>query len=186
MKNEKLTIISAGNQEIFNFALPIGIGLIESAINLTKLCLFYKPEFLVFIGTAGSYGKLNLFDIIESKCASNIENCFLKKECYTPVDNIISFGNVSRETIINSSNYITTNENISKAYLKLNIEAENMEFFSVLKVAKEFDIPVLGIFIITNYCNKSAHNEYKKNIKKAKEKLIKHLIKKRIIKEING
>jgi len=120
-------IISAGNEEIFNFTTPIGIRLIDSAINLTRLCLFDKPEFLIFIGSAGSYGNLKIFDIIETSTASNIEHCFLKKECYTPIDNIITLG-VSRETIVNSSNYITTNEIISKAYLKLNIQAEIWNF----------------------------------------------------------
>jgi nucleoside phosphorylase len=171
-----IKIVSAGKTEIFNFATPIGVGLIESAINLTKLCEFDRPDYLIFIGSAGSYGKLNIFDIIESKTASNIENCFFKKECYTPIDNIISLENVSHETkIVNSSNYITTNPSLAKAYLKLNIQAENMEFFSVLKVAKEYNIPAKGIFIITNYCNENAHKEYLKNIKTAKEKLISYI-----------
>ena len=185
MKNVKIAIISSGNKEIFNFAIPIGVGLIDSAINLTRLCLFDKPDMLIFIGSAGSYGKLNIFEIIESSTASNIEYCFLKKECYTPIDNIISV-NVSRETVINSSNYITQSKLVSKVYLKLNIDAENMEFFSIVKVAKEFNIPVKGIFVITNYCYENAHKEYIKNIKKAKEKLIHYLMDKKIIKEING
>jgi len=176
-------IISSGNKEIFNFAYPIGIGMIESTINLTRLCLFNKPDFLIFVGSAGSYGKLKIFDIFETSSASNIEHCFFKKECYTPIDNIIKNENVSRETIVNSSNYITTSKLLSKAYLHLGIEAENMEFFSVIKIAKEFNIPVKGIFIITNYCYENAHNEYIKNIKKAKEKLTNYLITKKYIKE---
>ena len=179
-------IVSAGNKETFNFATPIGIGLIESAINLTRLCLFDKPKFLIFIGTAGSYGNKKIFELIETSTASNIEQCFVGKNCYTPIDNIVSFSkNVSRETIVNSSNYITTNEKIGKKYLKLNIEIENMEFYSVMKVAKEFEIPTIGIFVITNYCNKNAHNEYQKNINKAKELLINRLIEKKLIKESN-
>ena len=180
-----IKIISSGNKEIFPFATPVGIGLIDTAINLTRLCLFDKPDLLLFIGSAGSYGNLKIFDIIESSTASNIEHCLLKKECYTPIDNIIS-ANVSRETVINSSNYITQNRLISKAFLKLNIDAENMEFFSVVKVAKEFNIPVKGIFVITNYCYENAHKEYIQNINTAKEKLIKYLTDKKIIKEING
>ena len=178
-----IKIISSGNKEIFPFATPIGIGLIESAINLTRLCLFDKPDLIIFIGSAGSYGNLKIFDIFESYSASNIESCFLKKECYTPIENIIS---LKKSIIVNSSNYITTNEIISKAFLKLNIDAENMEFFSVLKVAKEFSIFAKGIFIITNYCNKFAHNDYLKNINKAKEKLTNYLIDKKTIKEVNG
>ena len=184
MKN--IRIISAGNQEIFDFALPIGIGMIDSAINLTRLCLFDKPDFIIFIGTAGSYGNKKIFDIVKTSSASNIENCFFEKNCYTPLDNIISLSSdVSRETIVNSSNYVTTNKEIAKKYLNLNIEIENMEFYSVLKVAKEFEIPALGIFIITNYCDENAHKDYLKNIKQAKVKLINYLIEKKIIKELN-
>ncbi|MEO1927723.1 MAG: purine-nucleoside phosphorylase [Nautiliaceae bacterium] len=179
-----IKIISAGNQETFNFATPIGVGLINSAINLTRLCLFDKPDYLIFIGTAGSYGDKQIFNIIQTQSASNIEQCFLNKKCYSPIDNIISFAkDVSRETIINSSNYITTDEEIAKKYLKLNIQAENMEFYSVMSVAKEFEIPTIGIFVITNFCHKEAHKEYLSNIKKAKELLITTLIEKNIIKE---
>jgi nucleoside phosphorylase len=164
--------VSAGNKETFKFATPIGVGLIESAINLTKLCEFDRPDLLIFVGSAGSYGRLKPFEIFTSKSASNIEHCLLKKECYTPIDNILSINEVSRETIIvNSSNYITTNPLFSKAYLKLNIDAENMEFFSVLKVAKEYETDAIGIFVITNYCNQNAHREYTQNIDKAKELL---------------
>jgi len=187
MENRKIEVISAGNKEIFNFATPIGIGLVNSTINLTRLCLFNKPDFLIFIGTAGSYGNKKTFDIIESKSASNIENCFLEKNCYTPIDNIITFAkDVSRETIVNSSNYITTDPEIANKYLQLNIEIENMEFFSVMSVAKEFNIPTFGVFIITNYCHKNAHKEYLNNIDKAKKLLIEYLIEKKIIKEIDG
>jgi len=179
-------IISSGNKEIFDFASPIGIGLIESAINLTRICLFQKPDFLIFIGTAGSYGNKNIFDIIQTSTASNIENCFVEKNCYTPIENIITYSkDVSRETIVNSSNYITTNNKIAKLYLKMNIDIENMEFYSVMRVAKEFQIPAFGIFVVTNYCNENAHQEYVKNIKKAKNILIQYLIKKKIIKELN-
>jgi nucleoside phosphorylase len=42
---------------------------------------------------------------------------------------------------------------------------ENMEFFSILSVAKEFEIPVAGIFVITNYTNENAHEDFLKNHK---------------------
>jgi nucleoside phosphorylase len=180
-----IQIIISGKTEIFPFAYPIGIGMIESAINLTRLVLFDRPDLIIFIGSAGSYGNLKPFEIIKTKTASNIEQCFLKEKCYTPIENIISLS-VSRETIINSSNYITTSKKISKKYLQMNIDAENMEFYSVLKVAKEFEIPAIGIFVITNYCYKNAHKEYLQNIKKAKKLLIEYLIEEKIIKEKNG
>ncbi len=173
-------IICAGNSENFSFATPMGVGLIETAINLTRLCLFDKPEFLLFVGTAGSYGNAKIFDIIESKTASNIELAFLNKDAYTPLENVISTNTTNKQDIIvNSSNYISTNEELTKKFLNFGVAIENMEFFSVLAVAKEFDIPAGGVFCITNYTNKDAHQEFLANHNKAKELLEEH-VKKRI------
>ncbi len=169
-------IICAGNNETFDFAQPMGIGLIETAMNLTRLCLFDKPEFLLFVGSAGSYGNHKIFDIIESKTASNIELSFLNGDAYTPLDNVISTNTTNKkETIVNSSNYISTNQELSEKFLNLGIGIENMEFFSVLKVAQEFNIPAGGVFCITNYTNKNAHEDFLKNHEKAKELLSVHV-----------
>ncbi len=173
-------ILCAGNNETFDFATPIGVGLIESAMNLTRLCLFDKPEFLLFIGSAGSYGEHNIFDIVESKTASNIELSFLNNDAYTPLDNVISTNITNKkDVIVNSSNYISTNEELTKKFLKLGIGIENMEFFAVLKIAQEFDIPAGGVFCITNYTNKNAHEDFLKNHDEAKRVLALH-VKKRI------
>jgi len=176
-------ILSAGKEEIFSFARPIGIGLVESAINLTHICLLERPNSLIFIGSAGSYNpdKHKIFDIVTSSTASQIEISFLQKKSYSPIDNFIS-ASVSQETVVNSSNYITTDKVSALAFDKLGFEIENMEFYSVVKVAKEFNIPVKGVFVITNYCDKNAHEEYLENIKTAKEKLINYLEEKGYIK----
>jgi len=192
--------ICAGESETFSFAKPLGIGMVDMSINLTKLCMEEKPSFLFFVGTAGSYGEHNIFDIVESKTASNIENGFFNAKAYTPIDNVISaYGGadstspsvpnlqrsrnassldgsqVSRETIVNSSNYITTDESLCKYYLSNNIYLENMEFFAVLKVAKAFNIPVAGAFIVTNYCNAKAHQTFLDNHTEAMRRLTKYI-----------
>ncbi len=176
-------LLSAGREEIFNFARPIGIGLVESAINLTHICLLDRPNSLIFIGSAGSYNpnKRKIFDIVTSSTASQIEISFLKKESYTPIDNFITASS-NKEIVVNSSNYITTDKLSALAFDKLGFNIENMEFYSVVKTAKEFNIPVKGIFVITNYCHKEAHNEYLKNIKQAKQILINYLKQKGYIK----
>jgi len=177
-------IICAGRNETFPFAQPMGVGLIESAINLTRQCLFNKPDYLLFVGSAGSYGEHKIFDIIESKRASNIELAFLNDDAYTPLDNVLESDNkfARNDTIINSSNYISTNEELAKNFNKYGVGAENMEFFSVLQVAKEFEIPVAGIFVITNFTDKNAHEDFMKNHKVAMEKLTNYLLEKNIIK----
>jgi len=176
--------ICAGESETFDFAKPMGIGMVDMAMNLSRYLENEKPPFLMFIGTAGSYGKHNVFDIVQSKTATNIENGFFNAKAYTPIDNMISAydgvvettslldgSNVSRETIVNSSNYITTDRSLSKFYLDKGISLENMEFFAVLRVAKEFNIPVAGLFIVTNYCNENAHRDFMSNHKEAMARL---------------
>ena len=178
-------IVCAGRNETFDFAHPIGVGLIESTINLTRIALLDKPDFFLFIGSAGSYGNHNVFDIVTSKTAANIELGFLDDKCYTPLEKEISAEdnqNVPRETlnIVNSSNYITTDSISSKKFLTLGLELENMEFFALLNVAKKYDILVTGIFVVTNYCDANAHKDFIKNHTKAKQLLTKYM------KEYNG
>jgi nucleoside phosphorylase len=164
--------ICAGESEQFSFATPVGIGLVDVSIRLTQYCLEKRPPFLFFVGTAGSYGEKKIFDVIESKTAVNIENGFFNANAYTPLDNMVSSAeDVSRETIVNSSNYITTDERLAQAYLAKNIHIENMEFFAVLKVAQRFNIPVAGLFIVTNYCNARAHQDFLDNHKEAMARL---------------
>ena len=178
-------IICAGNNETFNFAQPMGVGLVETAMNLTRLCLFDKPEFLLFVGSAGSYGDAKIFDIIESKTAANIELAFLSNNAYTPIDNVVSTNTTNiKDIVVNSSNYISTNETLTKNFLKFGVGIENMEFFAVLKIAEEFDIPAGGVFCVTNYTNASAHDDFLKNHDKAKELLGEHV--KRRIKELTN
>jgi len=173
-------IICAGNNETFAFAQPMGIGLVETAMNLTRLCLFDKPEFLLFVGTAGSYGDAQIFDIVESKTASNIELAFLSNDAYTPLDNVVTTNETNvKDIVVNSSNYISTNKDLTKNFLKFGVGIENMEFFSVLKIAQEFEIPAGGVFCVTNFTNVNAHDDFVKNHEKAKELLDEH-IKKRI------
>ena len=168
--------ICAGEKEQFSFALPMGIGMVDVAINLTRLCINQKPKFIFFVGTAGSYGEKKIFDIIHSNSASNIENSYFSHQSYTPIDNTISTSeDIENDVIVNSSNYITTDEELSKEYLKKSIHLENMEFYSVLKVAKSFAIPVAGVFIITNYCNKNAHKDFLSNHKEAMNKVSEYI-----------
>jgi len=169
-------IICAGNNETFDFAQPMGVGLIETAMNLTRLCLFDKPEFLLFVGSAGSYGDAKIFDIIESKTASNVELSFLSNDAYTPLDNVVSTNTEDvKDVVVNSSNYISTNEELTAKFLNLGIGIENMEFYAVLKIAQEFNIPAGGVFCITNYTNTNAHDDFINNHDKAKNLLTTHV-----------
>jgi nucleoside phosphorylase len=156
--------ISAGNGEEFSFSKSMGVGSVEMAINLTKYLtgLRKPPQNLVFIGTAGSYSRdLEILQVVESRTASNVELSFLQKQSYSPIDNLISTG--ESRFIVNSSNYITTDSKLGERFPKMGIYLENMEFFSFLSVAQKFQIPAGGLFVVTNYTDKNAHEDFLKN-----------------------
>ncbi len=169
--------ISAGAMEQFDYAKSVGIGLIDVAINLTKICIEENPEELIFIGSAGSYGEKNIFDIVHSTNACSIESSFLQENSYSPITNIVS--RETSDTMVNSLNYITTNKKLAAQYLNENIEIENMEFYSVMSVAKKFNIKARGVFVVTNFCDENAHRDFVTNHKKAMEILNKQILQER-------
>ncbi|SFV90566.1 Purine nucleoside phosphorylase [hydrothermal vent metagenome] len=207
-------IICAGDIEQFDFAKPVGIGLENVAINLTRVCMLEKPSFLFFVGTVGSYGEKEIFEIVEAQKATQIEQSMTIGNAYTPLEDVVqgitsledmtdidfSFFSdqyVSRETrqandnslsfvglkpelseqsvIVNSSNYITTNETAGVWYRQKGIHLENMEFYAVLKVAQKFGIPAAGAFVVTNYCNKEAHSDFMKHHQEAMDRLTQYI-----------
>ena len=185
--------ICVGSSEDFSFAKSVGVGLVDSAIGLSAICLQHAPSHIVFVASAGSYdSSVNIGDVFYSFCATQIEMSFLQNLSYTPIDNAISsedsifskdFGkdsNVSHETflrsifgvsrsfevphvVVNSSNYITNTSEFNSRMLHAGVRLENMEFFSVLSVARHFNVPCVGIFCISNHVGKDAHSEFKAN-----------------------
>ena len=220
-------IISAGRNEIFSFALPMGVGLVDMSINLTALLqkramadgrgrydqnltakqqlderlnlidspvlqsakssqnpdkiLNALPREIIFIGSAGLYKKGEIFEIFESSVAANIEISSLENKSYSPIESEIA-SVVPRGTCkVNSSNFVTTDQNLAHELFDRGYFLENMEFFAVLKVAKKFQIPACGIFIATNFCDENAHADFLKNHEQAKKELEKYLKQKEII-----
>jgi len=106
-------IISARRNEIFDFALPMGVGLVDMGINLTKfLCENRKnlPSEIIFVGSAGLYKEGEILKIYESRSAVNYEISALYGLSYSPISYEIAARNsadVSYETITNSSNFIS-------------------------------------------------------------------------------
>ena len=222
-----MLVISAGENEIFDFALPMGVGLVDMAINLTKFLqkrscvgayeksinlknidphylakieakfanssnpelqnlsqnlsknpernLYQMPEKIVFVGSAGLYKDGEILQIYESSVGANIEISSIENRSYSPIECEIS-SIVSRGTIkTNSSNFITTDKNLAHKMFEKGYFLENMEFFSVLKVAQIFKIPAYGIFVATNFCDENAHADFIKNHSAAKELLTKYV-----------
>lgn len=171
--------VCAGESEQFAFAEPIGIGLLDAAIRLTRLCIESLPEEIVFVGSAGSYGEIPLLQIVESCRAANIENSLFNAAAYSPIEHTVSCETFPDAPIVNSSNYITTDATLASHYLARDIHLENMEFYAVAKVAEAFGIPFRGIFCVTNYCDREAHASFVKHHREAMEKLTDYILKER-------
>lgn len=182
--------VCAGNGEDFSFAKSIGVGLVDSASNLCSLCLREKIDELIFLGSAGAYSKdIALLDLFVADSATQIELSFLQRYSYTPIDNKIDsnifdesnkvsrISNVSYETlgfkksIVNSSNYISTNKHLALQFYTAGIGLENMEFFAVMRVAQYFCIPCFGVFCVSNYCDENAHRDFMHYHHDVKERL---------------
>lgn len=163
--DKNILFLCAGNGEVWDFARSIGVGLVSSAISLTRILTGNsRYEKVIFVGSCGLYEKGEIFDIIESKSATNIEISELLGLAYSPLKN-----HVSHETLINSSNFITTDKIVASKFYERGLVAENMEFYSVCEVAKSFRIPAYGVFCATNFCDENAHYDFIKNHKKAME-----------------
>jgi len=168
-------LVCAGAHEQFVSAQAIGIGMLDAAISLSRFCRERKPKGIHFIGTAGSYGKFKIMDVIESSKACNIENSFFNAGSYSPVAHHVSHETIPNEIVVNSSNYITTDMCLGSLYQKQNIFLENMEFYAVMKVAERFGIPARGTFVVTNYCNAEAHEDFLQNHSAAMQKLTQYI-----------
>jgi len=122
-----------------------------------------------------------ILNALPSSAAANIEISSLENKSYSPIEGEIA-SIVPRGTCkVNSSNFITTDQNLAHKLFDRGYFLENMEFFAVLKVAQKFQIPAYGIFVATNFCDKNAHTDFIKNHEQAKKELEKYLKQKEII-----
>ena len=152
----------------------------KSSQNPDKI-LSALPSEIIFVGSAGLYKDGEVFEIYESSVAVNIEISSLENKSYSPIESGIA-SIVPRGTCkVNSSNFITTDQNLAHNLFARGYFLENMEFFAVLKVAQKFQIPAYGIFVATNFCDKNAHADFIKNHEQAKKALEKYLKQKEII-----
>jgi purine nucleoside phosphorylase len=152
----------------------------KSSQNPDKI-LSALPSEIIFVGSAGLYKDGEVFEIYESSVAANIEISSLENKSYSPIESGIA-SIVPRGTCkVNSSNFITTDQNLAHNLFARGYFLENMEFFAVLKVAQKFQIPAYGIFVATNFCDKNAHADFIKNHEQAKKALEKYLKQKEII-----
>jgi adenosylhomocysteine nucleosidase len=143
-----------------------GVGKINATYSLTKAILKHNPNKIINFGTAGginikkhSFVKINKFIQLDMKCNQLSINTYS-----TPFEEDLGF--IGSEGIIcgTSDTFIT-----NSIELKNIVDLVDMESYSLAKVCKFENVKFESYKYITDECNGDSSNDWKENIKKAKQ-----------------
>jgi len=142
--------------------LVTGVGMINTALSLTKRLSEKSYDLVINIGVAGAFNTLNLGDVVE-----------VTEDIFSEIgfENGISFSaftdfdlkkkyKVEGKTNLQQAKGITVNtvhgneESIAEIIKRLNPDVESMEGAACFKVCQEFEIPCLQIRAISNKVEK--------------------------------
>ena len=169
--------------------LITGVGMVNTAINLTKELMTTKYDLVINMGVAGSFSdELNNGDVVEvvedDFCEIGFEND-LEFSKFTDFDLKTKYLNNSRSSLkkvraITVNTVHGKNETISDITTRENPEIESMEGASVFKVCEEFNVPCIQIRSISNKVQKRNKNNWNlklasKNLNIEIEKIIENL-----------
>lgn len=166
--------VSAGRMETFDFATPIGVGMINAAINLSKILAHKKYEKIIFLGSCGVYDEdLPLKRLFLANTFTQYEHP-KSSSFYSPIELEIII-NIPKSKLIqasvNSSNHICKDKLKAYKYKEAKCMLENMESFSVASCAKAYGCELGVLLCSTNYCDENAHENFMKNYKLSNEML---------------
>ena len=161
----KTLIVAATNSEITSETIKLlpnlitGVGMVNTAINLTKELVENEYDLVVNMGVSGSFSS----DILIGDVVEVVEDNFSE----IGFENGVSFSEFSElnvktsyeikgETTLRKVKSITVNtvhgneKSIDKIVKRLNPDIESMEGSAVFQVCKKFKIPCLQIRSISN------------------------------------
>lgn len=147
--------------------LVTGVGMMNTAISLTKELMKFNYSLVINMGVAGSFSNdLKNGDVVEVTEDNFSEIGFENDSSFCEFNNFdlkIKYTNPSRTSLkevrgITVNTVHGNNENISKVIERMNPDVESMEGASVLKVCEEFKIPCIQIRSISNKVEK--RNKY--------------------------
>ncbi len=169
--------------------LITGVGMVNTAVNLTKELVNNNYDLVINMGIAGSFNSLiKVGDVVEveedilSEIGFEDGNSFSE---FTDINIQNSYKNQSR-TSLKKVNSITVNtvhgneESIAEIKTRLNPDIESMEGAAVLKVCQEFNIPCMQIRSISNKVEKRNKDNWNielaiKNLNSEVEKILEKL-----------
>jgi nucleoside phosphorylase len=153
----------------------IGIGLIDSAINLNQILLNNRDiKNVIFVGTAGAYqnSNLSIYDVVQGVKTDLFSLPFYERCSYFPSKMVTSlelneFENLKKTNVASVLDINASSESFKNLFKDTGFQLEHMELFSVARVAKLLNKKVYSIFSISNIVDENAHEDWKKNNKTA-------------------
>jgi len=142
--------------------LVTGVGMINTALSLTKRLSEKSYDLVINIGVAGAFNTLNLGDVVEVTEDIFSEIGFengISFSAFTDFD-LKKIYKVEGKTNLQQAKGITVNtvhgneESIEEIIKRLNPDVESMEGAAVFKVCQEFSIPCVQIRAISNKVEK--------------------------------
>ena len=168
-------IVAAAKFEITSIKIkqnPIlitGVGMVNTAINLTKELIKKKYDLVINMGVAGSFSEElkngDVVEVVEDNFSEiGFENGFEFSK-FTDFDLKTKFYN-SAKTALKQVKAITVNtvhgknDTIFEITKRENPEIESMEGASVFKVCEEFNVPCVQIRSVSNKVEKRNRNNW--------------------------
>jgi adenosylhomocysteine nucleosidase len=143
-----------------------GVGKINASYSITKAIEKYKPNKVINFGTAGGINlkkhcfiKIDKFIQLDMKCSQMLNKIYI-----TPFENDIGFIGENGTTCGTSDTFITDSTN-----LKGIVDLVDMECYALAKICKAENILFESYKYVTDECNGESLNDWKENIKKAKQ-----------------
>ena len=142
--------------------LVTGVGMINTALSLTKRLSEKSYDLVINIGVAGAFNTLNLGDVVEVTEDIFSEIGFengISFSAFTDFD-LKKIYKVEGKTNLQQAKGITVNtvhgneESIAEIIKRLNPDVESMEGAAVFKVCQEFSIPCVQVRAISNKVEK--------------------------------
>ena len=172
-----------------NPILITGVGMVNTAINLSKELMTNDYEMVINMGVAGSFlDELNNGEVVEVIEDYFSDIGFQDGESFEEITdfNLKIKYRVDAKTTLRSVRAISVNtvhgneESIIEMIKRLNPDIESMEGASVFKVCEEFDVPCIQIRSISNKVEKRNKNNWDlalaiKNLNIEVEKIIDNL-----------
>jgi nucleoside phosphorylase len=151
---------------------PVGIGVVEAAIGMTRCIERHRPSDVVFIGTCGSLRGFAVGDAVVAESVALIDDAIdqgraaalaplMCKLHATDLGDALVANGARRAKVANTIG-VTTHVDLATA-LRQAYEVEHLEAFGVARAAIAAHVPCTILLGIANEVGQAGSDEWKKN-----------------------